>query len=211
MANYRKRKTNRPQSEWTDQTKVQVVTQYLALGKAPLVEALTGVPRQTIRLWKTKPWWGELVRQIQAEDNQETDAKLTKIIDRSLDIINDRLENGELILNSKTGQAVRLPVKLRDVSVVTRDLFQQRDKIRNAPAEREREEAQADRLLKLAETFAEFAKAVQTKAPRREAEIEGEVIENADIREIPETQGEVQSLALELDREKSEQVERLPA
>ena len=162
-------------SPYKDSVKVQVVTQYLALGKAPLVSALTGVPRQTIRLWKTQPWWGELVREIQAESNQETDGKLTKIIDKSLNIINDRLENGELIYNSKTGETMRLPVKLRDVGHVTRDLFAQRDKIRKEPELREKEEASADRLLKLAETFADFAKTL-SKQPKTRT-IEAEVLE----------------------------------
>lgn len=155
--------------------KVQVVTHYLALGKAPLVEALTGIPRQTIRLWKTQPWWGELVRQIQQEENQEVDSKLSKIINKSLDVVNDRLENGEMIYNSRTKELIRVPVKLRDVGTITRDMFQQRDKIRREPELREREEAQADRLLKLAETFAEFAKQVnKTKAPQT---VEAEILE----------------------------------
>lgn len=163
--------------------KVQVVTHYLALGKAPLVEALTGIPRQTIRLWKTQPWWGELVRQIQQEENQEVDSKLSKIINKSLDVVNDRLENGEMIYNSRTKELIRVPVKLRDVGTITRDMFQQRDKIRREPELREREEAQADRLLKLAETFAEFAKQVnKTKAPQTvEAEILEEINEFEDI------------------------------
>lgn len=157
--------------------KVQVVTHYLALGKAPLVEALTGIPRQTIRLWKTQPWWGELVRQIQQEENQEVDSKLSKIINKSLDVVNDRLENGEMIYNSRTKELIRVPVKLRDVGTITRDMFQQRDKIRREPELREREEAQADRLLKLAETFAEFAKNVNgKKAPQT---VEAEILEES--------------------------------
>ncbi len=173
---YKKRRGNAPKSPWSDATKIQVVTAYLTLGKAPLVEALTGVPRQTIRLWKTQPWWGEMVREVQTEENQEVDARLSKIINKTLDVVDDRLEKGDWILDSRLGQAIRVPVKLRDASATARDLFQQRDKIRNAPVAREREEAQADRLLKLAEQFAEFAKAVR---PQKEIEIEGEVIDDA--------------------------------
>ena len=85
-----------------------------------------------------------------------------------------------MILNSKTGEVLRIPVKLRDISRVTVEMLTQRDNIRKAPMEREKEEHQADRLLKLAEQFAEFAKAVgNTKSPKREIEIEGEIIEDA--------------------------------
>ena len=174
---YRKRKGKAPKSPYTDASKIQVVTAFLTLGKVPLVEALTGVPRSTIKLWKTQPWWGEMVKEIQSEENQEVDSRLSKIINKTMDVIDDRLENGEWILDSRQGKAIRVPVKLKDASSTARDLFKQRDAIRNAPVAREKEEAQADRLLKLAEQFAEFAKAI--KPPQREKEITGRVIEDA--------------------------------
>lgn len=174
---FRKRKNPKaPNSPWTDQTKVMVVTQYLALGKAPLVEALTGVPRQTIRLWKTQPWWGELVAEIQSEDSQERDIKLDKIVNKSLDLINDRLDNGDTLYNSKTGEILRIPVKLRDISRVTVDMIQKQQEIRDKPYIRASEEQNADRLLKLAKQFALFAQAFNKKD---EKDIEGETIEDA--------------------------------
>lgn len=173
---YKKRKNPKaPHSPWTDQTKVMVVTQYLALGKAPLVEALTGVPRQTIRLWKTQPWWGELVSEIQSEESQERDVKLDKIVNKSLEMINDRLENGDYIYNSKTSEVLRVPVKMRDISRVTVDMIQKQQEIRDKPYIKAGEEANADRLLKLAEQFAQFASAFQNK----EKQVVGETIEDA--------------------------------
>ena len=173
---YKKRKNPKaPHSPWTDQTKVMVVTQYLALGKAPLVEALTGVPRQTIRLWKTQPWWGEVVSEIQSEESQERDVKLDKIVNKSLEMINDRLENGDYIYNSKTSEVLRVPVKLRDISRVTVDMIQKQQDIRDKPYIKASEEANADRLLKLAEQFASFASAFQGNKEK----IVGETIEDA--------------------------------
>lgn len=174
MAFKKRMNPKKPKSPWTDQTKVMVVTQYLALGKAPLVEALTGVPRQTIRLWKTQPWWGELVAEIQSEESQERDIKLDKIVNKSLELINDRLENGDVIWDSKLGEACRVPVKLRDISRVTVDMIQKQQEIRDKPYIRNGEEQNTDRLLKLAEQFAQFATAFQKK---NEKIIEGEVID----------------------------------
>jgi len=193
--NLRKRKNPKaPKSPWTDQTKVMVVTQYLALGKAPLVEALTGVPRQTIRLWKTQPWWGELVQEIQSEESQERDNKLTKIIDKSLDLLNDRLENGDTIYNSKTGDILRIPVKMRDISRVTVDMLQRQENIREKPYVKMNEEASSDRLLKLAEQFATFAAAFNQN---QEKQVKGETIDALhDEREAGLQEGE-QALQLQ--------------
>ena len=143
---------------WSDAKKVEVVTTWLALGKVPLVEAVTGVPRDTIRQWKVSPWWAEIVNEIQSESSQELDAKLSKIIDRSLDAVNERIEGGEFIIDSKSGQVKRVPVRLRDVSHVAINLLDKRDLLRDKPEKQKQAELQTDILNKLAGTFAEWVK-----------------------------------------------------
>src|SRR5690348_595323 len=138
---------------YPDNKKLEVVTTYLALGKVPMVEAVTGVPRATIRQWKLQPWWLEMVNQIQTESDQELDAKLSKIVERSLDAINERIENGEFILDSKTGTVKRVPVKLKDVHKVAVDLLDKRDLIRGKPEKQKQAEVQVDVLKKLANQF----------------------------------------------------------
>ena len=159
-------------SQYTDAKKVEVVTTYLALGKVPMVEAVTGVSRHTIRQWKLQPWWQEMVDTIQTESDQELDSKLSKIIDRSLDAVNERLEGGEFILDSKTGTVKRVPVKLKDVHRVAVDLLDKRDLLRIKPQEKVEQAATIDILKKLAGQFAEWAK-VHIKEPKV---IEGEVL-----------------------------------
>lgn len=143
---------------YTDADKLEVVTTYLALGKIPMVEAVTGVNRHTIRQWKLQPWWREMVEQIQTESDQELDAKLSKIIERSLDAVNDRIENGDFIFDPKTGSIKRSPVKLRDVHRVSVDLLDKRDLIRGKPEQRVEQAQNADVLKKLADQFADWVK-----------------------------------------------------
>jgi hypothetical protein len=152
-------------SPYPDSKKTEVVTTWLALGKVPMVEAVTGVPRATIRQWKLQPWWQEMVDTIQTESNQELDTKLSKIIERSLDAVNERIEGGEFILDSKTGTVKRVPVKLKDVHRVAVDLLDKRDLLRLKPAERQEQAAAVDILKKLAGQFADWAK-VHIKEPR---------------------------------------------
>ena len=157
---------------YSDNKKLEVVTTYLALGKIPMVEAVTGVPRTTIKQWKMAPWWAEMVETIQTESDQELDAKLSNIIERSLDAVNERIEGGEFILDSKTGTVKRVPVKLKDVHRVAVDLLDKRDLIREKPMAQKEQAQSIDILQKLAGQFAAWVQ-INLKEPKV---IEGEAV-----------------------------------
>lgn len=142
---------------YSDKKKIETVTTYLALGKLPMVSAVVDVPVSTIRQWKLQPWWMEMTNQIQTESDQELDSKLTKIVERSLDAVNDRIENGEFIFDPKSGTVKRTPVKLRDVSRVAVDLLDKRDILRGRPVKEKQAQQSIDLLQKLANQFAEWA------------------------------------------------------
>ena len=143
---------------WSDAKRVEVVASYLILGKAPLVEAVTGVPAGTIRQWKTQPWWTELVDQIQTEDDQELDTKLTSRINKILVLVEDRIDNGDWIFDSKTGEIIRKPVSLKDGWKAGREMVDVRMLLRGKPKEKVNQEAVADILKNLATEFASMAK-----------------------------------------------------
>lgn len=176
---------------WDDKKKTEVVVCYLALGKLPMVEAVTGVPRATIQQWKTQPWWLELVSNIQEENTQELDTKLSKIIDKSLDGVNERIENGEFILDSKSGTVKRIPVKLKDVLRVASDLLDKRDLIRGRPASRQKDEVQTEVLRKLAHTFAQWVQVNLKPEPRT---IEGVVVDAVYEERNPRLQDGIQQV-----------------
>lgn len=198
------RSKSNPQGFWSDRKKIEVVTTYLALGKAPMVEAVTGVPQQTIRIWKMQPWWKELEEEIRREENLELDSRLGKIVDKSLEVVMDRLENGDFTLNSKTGKVSRIPVKLRDATMASNALIDKRQLIRKNPIEKAQHQQQfEDRLLKLAEQFAEFA----IGKKKNEKVIEGEVIDAvSDQSNLQEVQAgeEINGLQEEMAHEESE-------
>lgn len=158
---------------WSDQKKVEVVTTWLALGKVPMVEQVTGVPRATIKQWKLQPWWQELVNEIQNEEDLELDAKLRKVVDRSLEAVMERIDGGEFVLDSRTGTVKRIPVKLRDVHRVMADVIDKRSLIRNKPAQRQLEGQNVDILKKLADQFASWVKANIKEA----RVIEGDIVD----------------------------------
>lgn len=143
---------------WSDAKRIEVVTTWLALGKIPLVSACTGVSEGTIRQWRTQPWWKELEISITTETDQELDAKLAKRIDKALDVIWDRLENGDFLFDPKTSEFIRKPVNMKDSHKVMVDMLDKRLLLRKQPREQQSQEAVGDILKNLAKEFEQMAK-----------------------------------------------------
>lgn len=142
---------------YPDKVKIEVVTTYLALGKIPMVEVVTGVPRSTIKVWKQQPWWKDLENEIRQDDDMELDSRLSKIINRSLDAVVDRLDHGDFILDSRSGQIKRVPVKMRDAERVSTDMIDKRNLIRGKPTNITQKITVEDVMAKLAEEFKKWS------------------------------------------------------
>lgn len=153
MAKKPKRSTGHPNS-WGDEKKVQVVTTYLSLGTGPLTSAVTGVPVNTIRQWRLQPWWQELEDVIKQEDDSETDAKLKKIVNKSLDLVMDRLENGELRYDSGTDSFSRSPIQLKIAQKVSTEMLTKRDLLRNRKVQQVDQQSIQDHLANIADNLA---------------------------------------------------------
>lgn len=162
---------------WPEKKKIEAVTTYLALGKLPFVAQVTGVNYETLRHWKKQEWWMEMEDLVRTEENQELDSKLSKIVNKSLDVVVDRLEHGDFTID-KLGKVHRVPVKLRDASKVSTDLLDKRSLIRKEPVRQvaEKQESINERLLSLAEQFAAIA--LGKDPTKTEKVIEGEILEN---------------------------------
>lgn len=176
----KKTKPNQP-GWWPDSKKIEVVTTYLSTGSVGITESLTNVPRATINTWRRQPWWKEQVEEIQNQEYVELDKKLTKVMEKALDAVADRLENGEYIYDDKTGKIKRVPAKLRDTHRVLSDMIDKKKLIQKTNKPEKREEVTMDHLVKLAEAFASFT---GKKIPEKDISvIEGEVI-NDELKEL---------------------------
>lgn len=153
-------KKHKKNTTWSMEHKINVVSQYLVLGNMALVSATTGVPHQLIRAWKALPWWKEVELQVRATENLQMDNKLSKIVDKSLDAVLDRVENGEFFYDMKAGQIKRKPVNMKDAAKVSVDLLTKRELLRGNATER-KETTQvpiAEQLRMLAQEFASWQK-----------------------------------------------------
>ena len=144
---------------WSEAKKIEACTIFIATGSPTATAAATGVPIDTIRKWREAAWWKELREQIQHEDEAALDSKTTKIIQKTMDLIADRVENGEYLFDQKTGTIKRMPMSARTATKVASDLFDKRQILRKQPTKIVENHNIADRINQLASEFAKFSAA----------------------------------------------------
>jgi hypothetical protein len=138
---------------------MKALTTFLATGSQAHTAAITGIPEQTINSWRKAEWWNERIKEIRDGENIQLDAKLTKVMDKALDAVVDRIENGEYMYDPRTGEIRRVPAKLRDVQKVAGDMIDKKTLLAKVQKgkEEQKQAITADHLVMLAREFSKFA------------------------------------------------------
>lgn len=144
---------------WPEAKRLEALTTYMATGSPRLTAAMTKIPEETINWWRRQPWWADRMKEIKEDENVHLDTKLTKVMDRALDAVLDRVENGEFMYDPRSGEIRRVPAKLRDVQKVAGDMIDKKQLLAKALKGKDNEKQQitADHLVQLAKEFAKFA------------------------------------------------------
>jgi hypothetical protein len=150
--------------EWPIENKMEAVQNYLVLGNMRMVSAVTQIDYDLLRKWKGQPWWAEFEREIRATQNIELDNKLSKVLDKSLDAVLDRVENGDFIYDQKSGEIRRKPAALRDLHRVAVDSITKREVIRTGDQQSDTAKLSVEEHLKmLAQEMAKWNKTQEKK------------------------------------------------
>ena len=172
------KKTSQDTGHWSEKKKMEVVTTYLACGNLAMTARLCNIPEDTCRRWKTTDWWKDLTTTVREEEDIALDKKLSKILEASIEQVNDRITSGDYIFDSRTGKLKRVPVKLRDLQRVSAEMIDRRALLRKQPTQAQQsQENVADRLAKLADAFSQFAKKVLPEEKVVNEIVEGEFTE----------------------------------
>jgi hypothetical protein len=99
-----------------------------------------------------------MAEELRTEGHIQLSNKLKNIASKALDITLERLENGDYVLNQKTGEMVRKPVVMRDAHRVAESLIDRGLRISDKPIEELNNQKIQDRLASLASAFESFAK-----------------------------------------------------
>ena len=184
----RKNKGGRPRTgrgaKWhSEEDRIKAATVYAVTGNASEVEKVTGIPAGTVRQWKTQEWWPQVVDRVRQEKDDELDVKFTKIVDKTIDQIQDRLEKGDYYYNVKSGTVERKPIGGKELSVMTSIFVDKRELLRRNQQSHVEQASVKQLLQQVAEGFRKMA----GKQPNQTV-LEGEIVD-AEVVERPEQEG----------------------
>ena len=155
----KKKNTASQVGHWSEKKKYEAVCLWSSGVSMRQVSIDLGIPYDTLARWRSSDWWRDIHKDIQSEDKQQLDARLSKILDKTLDSMMDRIENGEFVYDQKTGSLKRSPAKLRDVTTAMNTVLDKRNLIRKEPTKIVEQTSTQTQLQNLADQFAKFVNA----------------------------------------------------
>lgn len=143
----------------------KAVTLYMLLGNMRLVSEKTGVFLDTLYDWKKTDWWAELIEEARASEKKKRLSTVDEVVKMSLEVTKDRLENGDFVLNQKTGEIVRKPVGLRDAATITNNLLARQIQMEEMAEKMQHHKSSTQEVLNLlAKEFKKFNRIQNTNA-----------------------------------------------
>ena len=102
--------------KWPKRVKQKAAALWLTLGNRQAVSDALSIPPTTLDHWMNRPEWADIVDDVRAEIDAETNGQLRSIVRTAYGETLDRLENGDVVLVK--GEPTRVPVKARDAAVI---------------------------------------------------------------------------------------------
>lgn len=101
---------------YSPQQRVDVVMAYSTAGNLQAIAKQFGIPEQTLYTWRKQVWWEPALRECLRQHDVELDMRLTGVLNKTLNHMNDRLDHGDEVLD-KNGELVRKKVSFRDLAI----------------------------------------------------------------------------------------------
>ncbi len=154
-----------PNSKYTPHDKLQAVAAYVITGDLDRAEQHSGVPRGTIAGWKRNTeWFPAMMAQVREQQGELLDAEITSTIHDIVGEIKDRVENGDEVLHTKTGEMLRKKIPAKDLAITMAVLYDKRALARGDATTRTETVSTENKMDFLREEFRKFASAKQIDA-----------------------------------------------
>ena len=149
------------EGKYTAYERMEALTVYMVKGSLQKTAEYTGIPYTTIQSWRAKgTWWPLALQELREQKNDQVDSRITGIIDKTLDGMEDRVENGDFVV-TKNGDLVRKPCSLKDLAVGGLAVpFDKRALMRGKPTSRTEHTSDKDRVEKLADQFKSISREI---------------------------------------------------
>jgi len=144
--------------QYSSKIRLECVQNYMILGNCEQVGAITGVPAQTIRLWRMQDWWKDLENEFRHSENLQVTGKLKRIVEKSLTAVEERLDAGDWQYDPKTGALIRRPVLLRDAAKVASEFLERQQALQERVIEKAAQPSVEEALKRIAAEFVKIAR-----------------------------------------------------
>jgi hypothetical protein len=119
-----------PQSKYTPEQKIAVMTNYFVYGNLEKASRYANVPYDIVRDWHTRSaWWATEFDKIRTAKQEELDSTFTTILHDCMADLKKRLKEGDMVLD-KNNELRAIPVKAKDLAVIGGVLFDKRQLLR---------------------------------------------------------------------------------
>lgn len=151
-----------PQSPYSPEQKVAAAQAYLITGTSLQAQKYCGVKADIIRDWKSKSnWWPDLFETVKKSKNDELEATFTRIMDSALDVVADRLENGDTKV-MRDGSLQKVPMGGKETAIILSIMYDKRALLRGDVTSRV-EKKGGDAMQLLQSKFEEIAKQLKAE------------------------------------------------
>ncbi len=136
-------------------------------GNAKKAAEIAGVHHNSVLDWKKQNWWQDLLVYLKKEHAEDFKARLGTLVNKTLDAVEDRIQNGDMIMNYKTGEIEHKPIGGKDAATIFGILWDKQRVMENQPTNITESTSETERLEKLKGWFEELAE-------KRATALEGE-------------------------------------
>lgn len=146
--------------------RLHVLNTWFIKGRSPIeTKKYTGIALDTLYDWMKSDWWRDSLRAVKQEKQEQLDGGYTKILEQTLGVQSDRLENGDAKIVRKTiiseegvredsFEVMRYPMKGKDAAVIGSIAYQNRALLRGDPTSRTESISTEQLLDKIADRLA---------------------------------------------------------
>ena len=132
----------------------------VATGNSKAASRESNIPASTIRHWSHNDDDFQLMcQEIKTEFGEKIKYKFAEIINESADQTLDRIRNGDVIRDNKTGDLIRVPIKGRDLAIIGGVSFDKLRLAENQPTNIVQHESSAEETQRLGDKFAAISTA----------------------------------------------------
>ncbi len=148
----------------TIENRYKAAAALLATGNSKAASRESGIPASTIRHWiHNDDDFQMICQEIRTEYGEQIKYKFAEIIHESAKETLDRVKNGDVTRDTKTGELVRVPIKGRDLAIIGAVAFDKLRLAENQPTKIVQHESSKDSIKRFTEKFEAIAGAYQRR------------------------------------------------